>query len=61
VTGYIIGYPQVQLSPQPKPEVAHRCGRCQTPWGVTNPDCPNAPIPVERFTSDDDAIWSEDD
>lgn len=24
-------------------ERPHSCGRCRTPWGVTNPECPNAP------------------
>ena len=23
----------------------HVCGRCRTPFGVTNPECPNAPKP----------------
>lgn len=21
----------------------HVCGKCRTPWGVSNPNCPNAP------------------
>lgn len=26
-------------------ERPHSCGRCRTPWGVTNPECPNVPRP----------------
>lgn len=26
-------------------EQPHVCGKCRTPWGVSNPNCPNAPRP----------------
>lgn len=58
---YYITSPQIQLSPQGRPELGHRCGKCSNPFTRGREDCPNAPIPVERFTSDDDTIWSEDD
>jgi hypothetical protein len=41
----------------------HVCGKCRTPWGISNPECPNAPkqnfIPGSRFRADqftDDAL-----
>ena len=27
---------------QEREQAAHACGVCRTPWGVTNPACPNA-------------------
>ena len=32
----------------------HVCGRCRTPWGISNPACPNAPklpIPAARYSN----------
>jgi hypothetical protein len=25
---------------QPRDEKDHECGRCRTPWGISNPLCP---------------------
>jgi hypothetical protein len=27
------------LTERPEPP-QHRCGKCRTPWGITNPNCP---------------------
>ncbi len=32
-------YPETQEREAPE----HRCGRCNNPYGVRNPDCPNRP------------------
>ena len=47
----------------------HVCGRCRTPFGVTNPECPNRPlvphVPVDGIFTDEEAAlilaeWSKE-
>ena len=33
--------PSIVPATYPRSERPHSCGRCRTPWGVSNPDCPN--------------------
>lgn len=33
--------PGASAPTRPHDRAPHACGRCRTPWGVSNPDCPN--------------------
>lgn len=33
----------------------HKCGKCATPWGITNPECVNNPNPPVAVLSPVDA------